>query len=378
MTYPSSFPNETEIDFLRLALCDDVAFASRFDLWSRRIVLDDVDYATMRLLPLVYLRTASLGIAGPNHGRLQGVYKLAWVQNQRLLGSLDRVAATSERIGVRMLALKGVPLLALAYKNVGARFLGDADVLIDRHDIKKTIAAMVSDGWTVASDAFPDVAYFSDEQIARITKECCFRDAHGVEIDVHWRLFDATGDDDAVPFDRWWTESLPFSFRGREYRSLSPEDMLLNVIVHGAAHNAHRTLRWVTDAAAIVRSFDVDWDRFVRIAIESRRAIEVRTAVAFLEGHEFLSVPDSVRAFVTMDSTSDAERAAYEIRSNGAHDAFVGFRTLWRAYWRHEAAGSFLGRAWRFIAYVRHARGLENSRELAAYAWGWWKMEVRR
>ncbi len=379
LKYPKSFPNRAETEFLKLVLSDDAAFPARFERWSREIVLDDVDYATQRLLPLVYLRLTALGLTDvPIFGRLRGIYKLAWVQNQRLLYALDQVAAKFESLGIRMLMLKGVPLLALAYRDVGARFLGDADILIDRRDIKKALSAMTSDQWELHSDFFPNADYFTNESLALITKEASFCNKQDIEIDIHWRLFDVSGNDDDVPFDQWWADSLPFEFKGRTYRTLSPEDMLLHVIVHGSPNNPQRTLRWVADAVTIIRSFTIDWDRFARLTESSGRAVEVCVAAGYLLEHGFVEDAKAFSGFVSPRSLPARQLNRYYLNAEGRRDVFGPFLVLWRAYWLRGAGDAIPRRAGRFIDYLQHARGLPNRRALAEYVLGWRKRTVKK
>ena len=85
--FPNSFPKESETQFLKLVLCSDTEFEPRFLEWKASTIFDKIDYATTRLMPLLYLRLESLGIDDPIRGRLKGIYRLAWFSNQKILNA---------------------------------------------------------------------------------------------------------------------------------------------------------------------------------------------------------------------------------------------------------------------------------------------------
>lgn len=336
-------------------------------------MLDDVNYATTRLLPLLYMRMSALGIGGPLLGRIQGVYKVAWVKNQQLLHALDTVLELCAKHGIRVLLLKGMPLLMRAYHNIGARFLDDADVLIDPRDMKKVIAVMTGTGWKFALDYFPDREYFSEESIARITKAVTFtHDELSANIDVHWGLFNPTAHTPVSRepgFAELWEGSVPFEYKSKQYRTISPEVMLLHIIVHGAKSNAHRPLRWVADAVTIIRTLSVDWAVFIQEAQKSNWMVDVRVAFAFLIQHEFVSIPETILQCILNTTHSPQAVEAYYKKANGVRGRFDNARLLWHVYSRYETRLFFPLNVCFFPMYVGRARGLTTLKQIILFLW---------
>lgn len=372
--FPESFPNDRESVFLDLLLRENAVFAEKYARWREETDLDLIDYATLRLLPFLYLRLSRAGIKGPEFGRIQGVYKLAWVSNQRLFSALKDVAALCELDDIRMIVLKGVPLLSLAYGNAAARFLGDVDILISEHDMKRLMSRLEAAGWRNVTVNFPVVRRLSERSIARITKEATYRrESDGLEADIHWRLFDVTGterDGSDTPFEELWKRSVPCPIGSRIYRSLSAEDMLLHVLAHGAEDNAHRPFRWVLDAVMLIRSCGVDWDKFVSISRTSSFAVHAAVALRFLESRGFVRVPEAIRRFASDHTAPSSALEKYHARAERRHDPFGFFRILWNSYWRYESRGGNLpgvrGLSG-FLTYLAWARGFEHRTDLPRF-----------
>ncbi|MBY0376735.1 nucleotidyltransferase family protein, partial [Patescibacteria group bacterium] len=121
LKFPKSFPNQKEEEFLRLILSTDEDFPKLWNEWKASIPFEDIDPATTGLLPLVYLRLQKLQIKDELTGKISGIYKLAWVKNQRLLSVVKEVADICHEENIPILTLKGIPLLLEVYKNMGAR-----------------------------------------------------------------------------------------------------------------------------------------------------------------------------------------------------------------------------------------------------------------
>ncbi len=367
LPFPKSFPNKDELLFLNLLLCKDEAFRPLFEQWKKNIVLDDIDYATLRLLPLLYIRLKKGDNSDPVIAKVGGVYKLAWVKNQRILDRLGKVSELLRAHEIRMIVLKGIPLLIDVYKDVGARFLGDADILIHPLDAKKAIGLLIQSGFQLKTPHFPSLEKFSVESLPRVVKEAPCIDTNGVEIDLHWRLFESTGKEkEILSFDVLWDNSVPIQFKGIEYKSASPEDMLMHVIVHGAEANVHRTLRWVVDAVAIIKAYDIDWEKFCKNVKKYNWNTEMYFAFSFLVEYQFVAVPElSVQSLFSTLSQKDIKR--YYKKANVPYSVWGGVPRLWRTYWRYESKGSFPVNLYNFFNYLSLAWGFSKKRELMPF-----------
>lgn len=376
--FPKSFPDGAEESFLGLVVCDDASFPARFAAWKQATVFDDIDYATVRLLPLICIRMKRLGMTDdPLFGRIKGVYKSAWVWNQRIFGVLRQILAELEARNIPVLVLKGIPLLLDAYHDMGARFLGDADVVIPPEHAEEVVAMMRERGWHFQRPWMPDV----NNPVAsmyRVTKSSEFENDQGVSIDIHWNIFgiyhharviDLLLLRKSVPSiafrDAFWKSAVALGAPELPARRLCGEDVLIHIIIHGSEDNVHRTLRWVTDAAAIIRSLAIDWSFVLARAREFGLAVELFAGLRYLRERMGLPVPESF-----LDELSRVPVSRREIREFFRRSAVIGgerFSPLnnllmfWYAYLRYEPKRGLLSKTpFGFLRYVAVSLGMNR------------------
>lgn len=378
LPYPKSFPNDEELTFLKLVLSSDEQFLSRYRSWKKKHRIEETEYAISRLFPLLYLRLKARGDHDVFVGRIKGFYRLAWVKNQRLIDALRRTVTVLQEQGIQVLVLKGIPLLVSVYGDIGARFLGDTDIMIHPRDARRALILMNESGWKVHPVRPINPKHFSTESLARVTKEVTLVSHETIEVDLHWRLFDFTarGDDspvdstDGLSFESLWGRSHRFHFKDGLCRMPSPEDMIIHSIIHGAEGNIHRTLRWVTDVVAIAQKYPIDWQFCLEYARQCGWSIDMYIALRYLTEHEFITLPESAQTYlerVLLPSITPTERRAYYARANHAYSIFGGFPRLWRTYWKYEAKGIFPINVFHFTEYLAHAWGFDHPGQLAPF-----------
>jgi hypothetical protein len=134
------------------------------------------------------------------------------------------------------------------------------------------------------------------------------------ECDLHWHMlhdccFD--GAEEAV-----WSHAEPMTVLGRPFVAPDATDMLMHVCVHGSAYNPMPPVRWIADAATILRSAGarVDWERLLTEADERLLLIVVREAVRHLRELAEADIPDWVVARLAAARVSIAEKREYRHR----------------------------------------------------------------
>jgi hypothetical protein len=295
--FPYSFPNQEESLFLKLILSSDTDFPLLFSQWEQHIIFDDINYATLRLLPLLYLRMQSLKISSQLFGKIQGVYKLIWFKNQQLLHQVRAIDELFNKHGIDVILLKGIPLILETYHDIGARFLGDADILIDPAKTEKAISLLMANGWKLVNPKLPNFSQFSYVSLQRLIREFHFVNKQNIDIEIHWRIFPFSKRDEIykpVLFEDIFNRSRLINYRGKTYRSMSPEDILLHVIVHGSVSNSHRTLRWVADAVTIIRTHSIHWQQFWGRVEQYGFSVEIFFAFSYLLEHNFISLDEKI------------------------------------------------------------------------------------
>ena len=249
-------PSKVQTSLLRIALTDP---STAVPAWSSFIdtnpdVVRDfskLDWGTRRLLPLVAWQLRSPGLAD-DVGLAQLRHHLAQsmlVTRRRAL-DYEAVLRRFREAGIETLVLKGVALGSMVYPDPGTRPSSDIDVLIRPSDYERAMDFIESDGKRT------DYLHFDRAVIRR------FRHSAGVELaghgfDLHWRLLSERLDESVDA--GLWDRSTSVNVSGSSIDTMCLEDHLLHAVLHGMRSNQLSPVRWIADAAFIIRSAPMEW-----------------------------------------------------------------------------------------------------------------------
>jgi hypothetical protein len=270
--------------------------------WRRRNPdIDAVDTSTHRLLPLVYRNLGPLLRGEPDAGRLKGIYRHCWAGNQLALKvgrrAIDRLLAA----GLDVLVLKGGALIGSAYRDVGARPLGnDIDVAVRPESIGDAVATLEAASFEPAE---PEPLRVLD-----VHHSLGFFDSEDHEIDLHRGMLWRTGLD-----EEFWRKAVPAEVGGARVLILCPSDQLLHVCVHGAGWNPVQPFRWVADSFKVLDAAggELDWDRLVAMATRGHLTVPIHAALDYLAQEMGADVPPEVLRRLAEVPVSRRERRAH-------------------------------------------------------------------
>jgi hypothetical protein len=237
--------------------------------------------------------------------RLQGYFRATAAHNLYLTSELIRVLRLFEAEDIRAVPYKGPALATTAYGNLALREFDDLDVLVPKRDVRRAMELLQADRYRPAYDLTRSqemACLDSQGQIALVHEN----DACVVEL--HTELAPK-----AVAFPigpRLWDRLQTVSLQGARVKTLSPEDTLLTLSVHGGKHLWTR-LRWICDVAMLIAACpDLDWDALLERGAELRvrRMLLVGLALAgdLLETAALFREPIGVRGAF--------ERVAWHLR----------------------------------------------------------------
>ena len=276
------------------------------------------DLGSVRLLPLITRRLLELGVSASSSGRLKGVYRHTWCNNQLRVRKTQPALEALAQAGVRTLALKGLALLASAYgADLGLRAMLDSDVLVRREDLALAAQTLVASGWR-ARHAPTQAALCQGHTPWGEHAFPLLRD--GVELDLHWhcsRLDPSPWLDDLA-----WQGAERLTLCGLQLEAPRATEMLLLVCVHGVYWTRGRTLHWPSDAYRLVSSGAVDWERFVTVAAERLLTLPVYDALRFVAHVLSAPVPDAVLRRLAARTVSPPEQAEYRALTQGIRARF--------------------------------------------------------
>jgi hypothetical protein len=113
-------------------------------------------------------------------------------------------------------------------------------------------------------------------------------------MDLHWHLLPEScwprADDD------FWKRASTTTLYGIPISTLDPTDQLFHTCAHGVKWEQVPSLRWIVDAAMILKdpSVTIDWDRLLRLSEVHRVILPLRDALTYLQTKLGMPVPAAV------------------------------------------------------------------------------------
>lgn len=285
--------------------------------------------------------------------------------NRALAKELAQICQAFQESGVPVIAFKGAPLAIMAYREQTLRDYGDLDLVVPQHRLTDAQRVLWSQGYRPQDQIKPaPVESHHDEPYHLFVK----KNVPGY-VDLQWVM---AHEHFAFRLDRpeIWDRCVPLSVEGKQVMSLSPEDLLIILCVHGSKH-AWERLKWVADVAELLRAQRLNWNLVFATATtwKCRRMLLMGLALA----HRVMEVPlppDIVHTALTdPDLAVLVERVpksllAQQQEGIDEHDGPALYFTLKDSWWDR----------WRYaIVVLRH----DHHKFQNSPSWFRWKREVR-
>jgi hypothetical protein len=226
--------NRDERRLLRAALLND---SRAVDAWRDfRAEHGGIDHLTgdgFALLPLLFCNLREVAPEDPALGVLGGIYRRTWYANQMLLYAAAQAVSGLEAAGVRAMLVGNGALVALHPRNVGARRIDAIDLRVAPRHRRRALACLRHLGWVrrSPSSAAERLHSWHRVRLSRGTRE---------QLNLH--LSTAA------------TEADRTTVRGVSMLVPSSTEQLLLTCPPRRGRSAPGPLRWIPDAALIIRS----------------------------------------------------------------------------------------------------------------------------
>ncbi len=183
------------------------------------------------------------------------------LRNLRLTGELLKITRAFEAHGIPVVPFKGPTLAALAYESLGLREFADLDILVHKQDVSRARELLASMGYRRQDR----VAGAREAAFLKTRREYVFAREGGVVVELHWALTPRILAFRLKPEDLW--DRVEKITLGRDaVLTLSTEDTLLFLCVHGSKHFWYR-LAWICDVAELLRAREtIDWGQLTERA----------------------------------------------------------------------------------------------------------------
>ena len=209
------------------------------------------------VVPLLYLqldRHASDLVPATTLGELKRHHFENSARNTILTAELGRLIELFAGADIETIAYKGPALALFAYDDLALRRFVDLDVVVKKDDVWKAREILLDQGYTLSKP----LSHRQQELLLRTQHNLQFsRDQHRLIVELHWEvaphLFAS-----AVDGDHLWQNLITIDLNGTMVKTLSAEDLLFSLCIHGSRHLWER-LAWICDIAELIARHDLDW-----------------------------------------------------------------------------------------------------------------------
>jgi hypothetical protein len=256
------------------------------------------------VLPLLWWQldaSAAADIPAAPRERLRAKFRDNAARNLYLTGELERIITLFKTEGVEVLPYKGPALAAAAYGSVSLRRFVDLDILVSRRDVPRAKELLL------ARDFHPtlDLSPAQERLLLRTQHNLPFaREGGRLLVELHWEV--ASKQFAPASFGKGFGAGREtVRLLNLEVESLSAEDLLLALCVHGTKHLWER-LAWICDIAELLRSRPgIDWRRLAErssnLRAERMLTLGLRLAHSLLDA----PLPEEVKKRVFSDKVAE-------------------------------------------------------------------------
>lgn len=280
---------------LHACLDDGDAALAAWERWRTLIDFDLIDNNEQQMIPLAHSRLKDEIADDPVAGRVAGIYRRGWTRNQVVLKGCGDAVGTLTAAGIRSAVLDGLAIALINETGLAVRPIERAELLVAPADAARAIEILAASGWSSPPDPSKALA---GHGVAELTR------GDGTRIGIHeFSLWSAT------PDGPLWDETRPLTVGATDALAPSPADLLLAVFARGASAPGPGQSVWAMNAALVLRSEEIDWDRLTSEASRRRFTTSAAASLAYLRDEFGFAIPDSV-----VEDLASADAPAWERR----------------------------------------------------------------
>jgi hypothetical protein len=220
------------------------------------------------VLPLIYSQlstTAAANVPQDQLARLKQNYQDNVARNLLLTAELCRILQTFEAAGIEAVPYKGPALAAYAYGNLSLRRFVDLDILVRKADALRAKELLTALGFVCGT------AWTNAQQALLLRTQhnlSMSREEGRLIVELHWEVASSLFAS-SLQAEDFWGRLETLRLNKIAVKSLSAEDLLLSLCVHGSKHLWER-LAWICDVAELARARpDLNWSVVLERAASS-------------------------------------------------------------------------------------------------------------
>ena len=257
--------------------------------------------------------------------RLRGVYRHAWVRNQRLLNRLGDAFEALSRAGIPSMLLGGAAVIVTHYRDIGARPLHHVALLAPPPEAERAIALLRAGGWS-------PLCRFDPGRVLRSRHAVTLVGPDGAHLSLHARALAGSLGDEA-----FWSGAVSVTVGRATTLAPGPTEQLLHACAHGVSAGPD-ALTSIADVAVILRAAaeKIDWARLAEGVAQRGLALTITASLAVARDVLDAPIPDQIVTELGRVRSTPRERILLRLsRRPSRVSAYV---QLWDMYRRQVAA----------------------------------------
>lgn len=206
--------------------------------------------------------------------QLHNIYYSNLARNILLHDELSRILKSFEEKEIPVVALKGIALAELVYKNVALRPMADVDLLVQKRNLSETMKTLFKLGFEILpQEKRVTIKYMNESHLVKHQENLHLPI---LIINIHWDLtaparFKGTT---KINTQQMISRARPGKVAYSNILFMAPEDQILWVIYHATFQHPFIGLLQLCDVAELIKlnENELDWKSLVRRAKNERIA----------------------------------------------------------------------------------------------------------
>lgn len=187
--------------------------------------------------------------------KLRRLSQANFARNHIFTSELYRLIKMLAASGIEAIPFKGPALAVFAYGDLNLRRYVDLDIMVQREDVLAARKLLLADGY----DSGKSLTLSQQQVLLQTQHNLQFRRDQGrMIVELHWEvashLFASS-----VQAKDLWSNLVEVELNGTTVKSLSADDLLFSLCIHGSRHLWER-LGWVCDISELISRHQINWE----------------------------------------------------------------------------------------------------------------------
>ncbi len=246
------------------------------------------------VLPQLYNYLKQHNKQSPFFNTLHSTYREITKANLLLTAHLLLLTRSLEKNKFHYLAIKGPALSQLLHGNISSRQYSDIDLFVEETDIYTMSQHIISLGYI---PVLP-LSLLNNQTFLALDNDFSFRHQKtNALLELHWKLFPVRHHM-PLDFQTLYKNREQFLLQDQEVSTLSKEDNLLYLALHGAKHIFER-YEWVYDLHLLLSQNDIQIDRVYQKAKKSQIEVPFLLGIFLTQTLFGTEIPEHFTAYRT-------------------------------------------------------------------------------